>query len=996
MTASARQPKIDARQADDLLHDLLARIPRHFEKWKPEEGFPAERSEVLALAEDRDDVGMALLKMAARMHEVIVEQLNRVPQKNFLAFLDFMGIDPYPPTPARVPLTFALAEGAKAAGFVPAGARVGAVDAETLYETDADLTVNAVRPKRLVSLHPATDQSTEHPLAGDGTALGDAVLFHGDANEQRLEHTLWLGHRRLLGFAESFALSIRLQLGAPASPFADFIRTLRWEVSPDWTLRVPQVEIAGTEVVLRLQNVSAIGEMQLAAVDAADRERKYASRWIRARATQAVPGGLPDIRALHITASQRVNDAAPDLAFANGSPVDLSKDFYPFGERPKFNDSFYFASESIFSKSGARIAIRVALTAGLPAPNTAKVTLNWEYWDGKVWASLGQARIPAPQSAGASGDFADGSNALKQGGDITFTCPKIAKVGVNGKENYWIRVRIVEGDYGVEAQLSLTKAGEDKKPEERTLADYEYRPASFAPPSLASMTISSVYEESAPPEVCLVSAASLYRDVTGVLPIPLAEPAAETAPTVYVGLSGLESPPAASISLYFQLRARRFDEARPRVTSAAPNAEPLSLWEYWTGAIWARLAVEDGTQDLARPGLVKFDRPSDMAARALFGERLAWVRARLLSGGRSGPRLGGIFPNTVWATQAQTVDNEVLGSSNGEPNQEFRLARAPVLDGELIEVREPVTGTWVQWRRVDRFAASGPGDRHYVLDRAAGRLIFGDGVNGLVPPAGQGDVRALRYRSGGGSAGNRPQGTITALKKTYPFVDSVTNHEPAAGGLDREGLDQVMKRGPHSIKNRGRAVTTEDFEWVARQASGQVARARCLANTRLGASGALLESPGWVTLVIVPDEAGDRPMPVDTLLSTVKAAVAQHCLASLAERIDVVGPLYVELTVDATVVARRDIEEKILERRLDANLKRFLHPLQGGFDGGGWDFGRSVSLPEIMRVVRATPGVDRVLSIGLRSADGMPVQSVTFPQWGMPCSGRHAVTVVRR
>jgi len=995
MTASAQQPKIDARQADDLLHELLARIPLHFGKWKQAGGFPAERSAVLALAQDSDDFGMALLRMAARMHEVVVEQLNRVPQKNFLAFLDFMGIDPYPPTPARVPLTFALAAGAKAVGFVPAGARIGAIDAEIIYETDADLTVNAVRPKRLVSLHPATDQSTEHPLAGDGSAIDDAVLFHGDANEQRLEHTLWLGHRRLLGFAESFGLSIRLQLGASAAPFADFIRTLRWEVSPGWTMLSPQVEIAGLEAVVRLDGISAVGEAQLTAVDAADRERRYASRWIRARATQAVPEGLPDIRVLRLTAAQRVNDAAPDLAFANASPVDLSKDFYPFGERPKFNDTLYIASESIFSKSGARVTIKVALTASLLAPNTAKVTLNWEYWDGKTWALLGQVRIPAPASSSAGGDFADGSNAFKNGGSIAFTCPAIAKLGVNGKENYWIRVRIVEGNYGVEAQLFVKEISERKLLEQRTLADYEYRPASFAPPSIASMTLSSVHEESAPPEVCLVSAASLYRDVTGAPAIPLAEPAADTAPTLYVGLSGLESPPAASISLYWQLRPRRFDQARPRVTSAAPNAEPLSLWEYWTGAAWARLAVKDGTRDLARAGLIEFDRPADMAARLLFGERLVWIRASLLKGGRTGPRLGGMFTNTVWATQAQTIDNEVLGSSSGEPNQEFRFAKAPVLDGELIEVREPANEGWVRWQRVDRLAASGPGERHYVLDRAAGRLIFGDGVNGLVPPAGQGNIRALRYRTGGGAAGNRPRGSVAALKKTYPFVDSVTNHEPAAGGFDRESLDQVMLRGPHSIKNRGRAVTTEDFEWVARQASGQVARARCLANTKLGASGVLLESPGWVTLVIVPDEEGDRPMPADTLLSAVKAAVAQHCLAGLAERVDAVGPVYVELTVEVTLAAQRDVEDKVLERRVDANLRRFLHPLRGGFDGGGWDLGRSVSLPEIMRVVRATPGVDRVLSIGLRSADGMPVESVTFPQGGLPCSGRHAVTVAR-
>src|ERR671919_631921 len=107
-------PKIDKRGADDLLHALIARIPLHFSEWKKTEDIPDERDLALALADDRRDFGMALLKLAARMGEIVIEQLNRVPDKNFLAFLDLVGIDLSPPKPARVPLTFTLAERAPA------------------------------------------------------------------------------------------------------------------------------------------------------------------------------------------------------------------------------------------------------------------------------------------------------------------------------------------------------------------------------------------------------------------------------------------------------------------------------------------------------------------------------------------------------------------------------------------------------------------------------------------------------------------------------------------------------------------------------------------------------------------------------------------------------------------------------------------------------------------------------------------------------------------
>jgi len=45
------------------------------------------------------------------------------------------------------------------------------------------------------------------------------------------------------------------------------------------------------------------------------------------------------------------------------------------------------------------------------------------------------------------------------------------------------------------------------------------------------------------------------------------------------------------------------------------------------------------------------------------------------------PTILAIRTNTAPATQAQTVNDEVLGGSSGEPNQTFLLANNPVLIG---------------------------------------------------------------------------------------------------------------------------------------------------------------------------------------------------------------------------------------------------------------------------------------------------------------------------
>lgn len=1013
-------PKLDYRKLDDLLYELLKRIPNEYPEWKnltagypnpfPDPEDPANRQAILDLAyEDaaRDDVGMALLRMTARMGEVVIEQLNRVPQKNFLTFLDFMGIDPFPPKPARAALTFVLADGAKQASTVPIGTSVGAIDADdVVFETEAEITVSRPGIKRLVSLHPASDQWADHRLTADGAVIGDAMVFHGDPAEQRIEHTLWFGHSELLNLTQSSVLTVYMRFAADIDSFMDFIQTLRWEISPGWIMKQPVVTILHNDISFTFPKLEPIEAAEVVAVDAKGRANHFTNSWLRVRVTQPVREDLPVVQSVKFNISQASTSIAvlPELAFANGAPLDLGKDFFPFGERPKFNDTLYLASEEIFSSESANIIISISLSEGIKQPDTDNVTLNWEYWNGRTWLVLGKTVIKkdGANTSTSLNDFKDETNAFKNSGNVTFTCPLMEKTTVNGQENYWLRIRITSGNYGEDAGLIIKPESINKQPEDLTLADYIYTPDSYIPPSIASVTITTDHEITVIPETSLASTASVFQNITGKSVFPLAEQTDETSPCLFVGLKPQDIVNASSDSLYFQLRPRLFGEDRPRVSSEDPQSTTLVIWEYWNGSRWFRLPLEDETENLSRPGLINFDRPADMETTYLFGERLEWIRGTLVQGSRFSPRLGGIFPNTVWATQATSIKKpESLGSSNGEPNQEFKLSKAPVLDGEIIEVHEPVvpvglegvrevkdnTGKtieiWVQWRPVGRFTQSGPSDRHYIIDRTEGKLVFGDGINGLIPPPGKANIQATCYRSGGGRKGNLPTGTITVLRTTFPSVGSVINHDAAFGGIDQEGIEQVMLRGPHSIKNRGRAVTVEDFEWLARQVSEHIARSQCLSNVRLSPAGVLTEVPGWVMLVVVPDEKGDRPMPNEILLSDVKSYIADRSLLSLPDRLVVIGPHYVEFEINITLVGKAKVEEKQLQQQVTTRLRDFLSPLQGGHDGDGWQFGRRVSLSEIMSIVRETEGVDRILTAGLRYEDDR-VTEIPIPATGLP------------
>jgi hypothetical protein len=387
---------------------------------------------------------------------------------------------------------------------------------------------------------------------------------------------------------------------------------------------------------------------------------------------------------------------------------------------------------------------------------------------------------------------------------------------------------------------------------------------------------------------------------------------------------------------------------------------------------------------------------ASLAALPRFGKSLDWVRARLKSDGTpTFSKVKGIFPNAVWARQVQTVKNETLGSGLGHPSQSLFFQQFPVLPGEQVQVRElagaqanvefPVlqeqlqsqgfvdddirvvldprsgllTEVWVTWVEQPNFYFSKPTDRHYVLDRASGRIIFGNGINGMLPAVGNSNILAFHYQAGGGHNGNVIAGAIRQLLGGAT-AQSVTNPVPAEGGADTEDLADIIWRGPQVLRHRGSALAAADYEALALEASPGVAIARCLPAT----SANLLPAPGWVTLIVVPHSLNPQPEPSYELKQEVIEYIARRA-PSVIEigRITVIPPAYLPVGVSASVAAKELGDSGIVKNAVISAIQQFFHPLYGGPEGRGWSFGRDVYLSDVARLLEGVSGVDYVRNL---------------------------------
>ncbi len=935
-------PPIDSRTSEDVVRQLLQLFRCYSgEAFSPNQG-----------------ASRALVEIFGRYAELIIERLNQVPNKNQLAFLDLIGASLLPPQPARVPLTFSLSDGSVVDGLVPARTQVASVPTESetapvVFETEEELVVTAAQLDSLFVRRSDQDWYADRSTVINSISTKGVALFGGT---RKVEHSVYIAHDTLFSDPDLTTLTLAFEEKANVTPSPLSVTWDRWNGSAWINFQAPNVT-DGTAGLTKsgavtLQNLSALRRSDVNGINKC---------WLRCRLITTIPpathgeaGKLPELTSVQIkSATSQRTGLKVDHAVVNDTKVDVVKGFFPFGERPKTGDTLYLAHPAAFNKNGATVTLHLTISN---APKANSVTLEYEFWDGHSWTLLTKT--------------GDTTSNLTTSGDITLTIPKQpVSTTINGIESFWIRCRIASGNYGKEAQFTLIN---DKDPSK----GYTFTPASYAPPLIVSLTTDYSVTQPLPasstavltPEVVLTYNDFKYTVVTNATSFKPFQPVEDVNPTIYLGFTlppGLKNFPNRKISLYTAFA--EFKQGDTTRRTSAVNKQPEFVWEYSSGATWSSLTVRDNSANFSKSGLITFLAPPDFKERSEFGLQRYWVRAIWKSGEYPGePQLRGLLLNTTMAIQAITIEDEVLGSSNQTANQLFHTIRAPVLAEPQLYIREPEG--WVRWDQTPDFYGSGPRDRHYVLDNLTGEIRFGDGQSGLIPPSGNGNVRMSFYRTGGGIVGNKPAGVITQLKTTVPYVRKVVNHLPATGGSEAETTDALRKRAPRALRHGNRAVTVKDYEDLALLASTEVARAKCLPLTNLitDDSDSKLIRNGTVSLIIVPHSIEAKSAPSVELIGRVQEFIGrkQNPLADLI----VTGPKYLGINVEVDVAPVSFDGAGEIKLDIARTISSYLHPLTGGMDGNGWDFGRYPHESNLYALIEALPGVDHVKSLKLTPA----------------------------
>jgi predicted phage baseplate assembly protein len=180
MPLSQLEPILDDRTMEDIYSDLRLRIPRYNKDWT---NF------------NDSDPGITLLQLFAWLSEMMLARMNRIPLKNYIKFLQLLGMELRPAKPATAHLTF-FTKANQIAEPVPERAQISAQMSDgglpVIFETTRALdliqaplaVVGVLNNGNLVNVTSANDKpDTKFRPFGWFAGLGSALYFGFDKVE---------------------------------------------------------------------------------------------------------------------------------------------------------------------------------------------------------------------------------------------------------------------------------------------------------------------------------------------------------------------------------------------------------------------------------------------------------------------------------------------------------------------------------------------------------------------------------------------------------------------------------------------------------------------------------------------------------------------------------------------------------------------------------------------------------------------------------------------
>ena len=919
-------PNLDDRSFEDIKKEAINNIIKHCPEWTNH---------------NSSDPGITLVELFSAMTDMLQYRINLIPEKNYLAFLDMLGIKGRIISPSKTRVKFSLSEGyqseedKKDAIKIKQYTIIGTDDDDTImFETVKETYISNIKIKNIISKIFIEKENKYHLIdhtdnflnkdpftpfeLSENTTNKTAIYIYGDSLSSLKDKTL-------------FSIYFRIPTGIKNFNYISeksFLKRLDWEFfnGENWE----KLSISNYEVSIDNSFDTTDANILIVSFNGNNKSFKKSlyKEEIQSEETYIIRAFLREskkwlsdfeVYEISISIESKLSGINPDNINYRDNAIDLNNNFYIFGDRPKndyithSDEYFHMKSNEAFSKVGAKINLNVKHSEDIDyiMPKGYNLKLLWRYYNlDDQWVEL---------------HIEDYTNNFTHNGSINFTVPEdISKIDINGNEGYWIQCLIKSGDYG-KAETKEFRNGEEIVTSVNTLV----------PPKLSQISISYSLARYDLPECTVFNNNTYSKKNFGQNNISK--------------LFDQENSKEQSLSFCFDSYISNryidiyFDIDENVITSNNKKHninknERVLIWELLIGTKWVSLEIVDETDELTKKGDIRIYLPiiDDLYSLEVNDKMVSgmWIRARVKYNSLVKiPKIFDILTNTVLANQEETIYNEYVGQSVGMPDMKFKLEQNNISRKLIVTIGKD------EYKHVNRFIDCDKNSKVFTYSFFENEIYFGDGQYGYIPEVDE--EIYISYARTQGKKGNIDKNKVNNLQESIKFVDSVTNIIPAIDGANGDTVEDLKKYAPSILKTRDRAITIEDYEFLAMEFSSHIVNAK--ASNYNGdiyiviVTTNILEEDGFINRKLIQDLEDYLK---SKSLITVKPFVKSPNITSISISLKI-----------KTTNEQYDLSKYDLEEILNKKAKKYFNIIKGGSENKGYPMGKNITKADLYKLL---------------------------------------------
>lgn len=909
------------------------------------------------------DLGSALALIFADMYGELIDRAKKLPDKHHVDFLNLLEPIQRSACGAKGYVVFELSEGNTAGIGLDTGKQLIGIDDQgdnLVFETTEDLWLSPAKLQAIYMVSSARDAISPIFDADMGVALTPFFMPMVEMPLNLQEHQLEIKAEGTLLLKTAAALDILLEDFQSMVRRDQLLNLLSRGEFSAWSYFKDDQWHEFTEVFLidGGLRLSVKGPLKLEAE--------------RIRLTLKSPLRLEcDAFWLKPVANPVMADALynNDIQLSPSECLMFNAQFYAY-------DVCYIASEEVFSKAGAQVTMNldyIMLGAEtpfeVPEPQVkwknvlrksdipeVKVKpihisdLSLEYWNGIGWLNLPFKSFDRQMFKKPVGEMGHTQ--------IIFDCPlDMKRTTVGAFENYWIRLRIA----GVENAYTLSGIYQIPKLKKLSLI-YQYLGNGAVPTHMQAREFLEIREVTAEDQPLTLFES--YGDLAGEAFYLCFDKPLRHGP----------------LKLLFDLGTV--------VKDKKPKFSYQLLKRVGEHRKWETLEVLDHTKHLTETGVVSFIGDEAHEKFRCFGKEGYWLRVKMTEVGTLPVLIEGIYLNGASVLQ---VESKLSYYDNLKSYEYLKTIQLPheLLERldlwvdeielsyeELIALGLPfdmiksddgqIEHQWVLWQPFEDLSQMSERTRGYLVNLFEGKVSFGDTVNGFLPEGQHSNNVKIDYKLTRGKAGNVSANAITNLGTAIPYVNTLKNPMPTAGGKAPESRQDALRRTSQSLRHQNRALTLSDFNALIMAADYDIAKVKTI-------TGEFIEgiySPGHVVSAVLTKTLKQDNDYFDGLKAQIYETLGQFlpCTLIPERNFHIVEPT--QVVIDVHLKGRIAHMNRYLDvqREVLIAIEAYLDTYRGGPLKQGWQLGELPRYQDLLAVIQKIDGLEEVAYLILNAS----------------------------